>query len=195
MLGCLGAQVRAYGKGEAIHWEGDLVNEVGILLAGRAHSVKDDPSGRAVIVTVLGPGSYIGILLAAGRDKASPVTVEAQTALTAAFFPVKRILGRCPRQCPQHDQLLANFLAGVAEKALHLHERNDCLVKPSVREKTLAYLKKQERERGRPFRIPLDRAGMARYLNVERSALSRELSRMREAGLINYRKDEFRLLP
>jgi CRP-like cAMP-binding protein len=131
--------------------------------------------------------------LAASRDKLSPVTVEAQTALSVLFFPAGKILGRCRNYCPRHDRLIANFLNGVAEKALHLHYRNDCLIRPSVRGKVLAYLQRESQGLPGEFGIPLDRGGMAKYLHVERSALSRELSRMQREGLLEYRKNRFRL--
>jgi Mn-dependent DtxR family transcriptional regulator len=35
---------------------------------------------------------------------------------------------------------------------------------------------------------------MAEYLNVDRSALSRELSNMKKEGLIDYRKNRFIIL-
>ncbi len=89
----------------------------------------------------------------------------------------------------------------MAEQSLSLNDRIACLLRPSVREKVLSYLTRVSAEKeaavpggGKEFDLPLDRNAMARYLNVERSALSRELSRMRDDGLIEYRKNHFRLL-
>ena len=83
----------------------------------------------------------------------------------------------------------------MAEKSLTLNDRIDCLVRRGVREKVQVYLLDMAKERGSPeFTIPLDREAMAGYLNVDRAALSRELSRMKAEGLIEYRKSFFRLL-
>jgi CRP-like cAMP-binding protein len=78
---------------------------------------------------------------------------------------------------------------------LVLHDRNDCLIKPTVREKVLTYLiKVATTQKNRTLTVPFDRSAMAEYLNVDRSALSRELSRMRKDGLIDFYKNNFRLL-
>lgn len=75
-----------------------------------------------------------------------------------------------------------------------LHERLDCLLRPTARDKILTYLKNfSGLENGLPFTIPLDRNAMAEYLNMDRSALSRELSGMKKDGIIDYYKSTFRL--
>ena len=55
-------------------------------------------------------------------------------------------------------------------------------------------LKKHSRVPGEPFDIPFDREAMAGYLNADRSALSRELSRMKSEGIIDYYRSTFRLV-
>ena len=195
MLPCLGPRHMRYGQGETVLWEGDRMEEIGIVLSGRARSIKTDFSGRTVIVTLLREGSYIGVLLAASRGRLSPVSVQALTPLTVLFFPLEALTRRCPRACGRHHHLLLNILDGIAEKALVLHDRNDCLIRSTVREKVLTYLRRIAAERkSRAFAIPLDRSAMAEYLNVDRSALSRELSRMRDEGLIDFHKNHFTVL-
>lgn len=195
MLVCLHARIAEYGKDELVIWEGSTVNEIGIVLSGHGRTIKNNPSGKISIVTLLEKGSYIGVLLAASKERRSPVSVQALDHLTVLFFSVKNVLERCKKACPRHDRLLNNFMNGIAEKALVLHDRNDCLVEPTVREKIRTYLSKVSKAQGtRIFTIPLDRNAMAEYLNVERSALSRELSRMKKDGIIDYYKSDFRLL-
>ena len=41
------------------------------------------------------------------------------------------------------------------------------------------------------FQIPFDRQQMADYLNLDRSALSKELSRMKKEGILDFHKNEF----
>jgi len=195
MLPCLGPRLVRYGQGETVLWKGEPVVDIGIVLAGQARSVKTDYSGRTVIVTLLRQGSYIGVLLAASRRRLSPVSIEALTPLTVLFFPLASLIRRCPKSGHRHERLLLNILDGIAEKALILHDRNDCLIRATVREKVLTYLRRMAGERqSHAFAIPLDRSAMAEYLNVDRSALSRELSRMRADGLIDFHKNTFKLL-
>ena len=195
LLMCLDIRQSEYQKGETVLWEGDIINDIGIVLRGHGRSVKNDISGRTVIVSHLEEGSFIGVLLAASKERKSPVSVEALDHLCVLFISFASIVKRCEKVCPRHDRLIFNILDGIAEKALVLHDRNDCLIKPTVREKILTFLTKAAKEyKSKTFSIPLDRKTMAEYLNVERSALSRELSQMRRDGIIDFYKNSFRIM-
>ena len=195
LLGCVRAAKKTYRPGELILQEGEQVSSFGLVLSGAGRAVKEDREGRPVIITLLRPGSEIGVILAASRGHRSPVSVQAQESMTVLTIPFDAMMARCPKACGSHDRLLQNFIGIVAEKGLVLHERIDCLLKPTVREKVLAYLLRVSAEQeSRCFSLPLDRAAMAEYLNVDRSALSRELSRKRADGLIEFSKNRFCLL-
>ena len=192
MLTCLSATQKAFHKDECIFREGDIIKNVGILLSGTAQSVKTDITGKQVIVTLIEPGSYIGVLLAASHKRTSPVSVQALEDLSVLFIPMLNILSR--NNCPHHAQLLSNLLDGISEKVLVLHDRNDCLIKPTIRDKVLTFLMGYAHNAGSySFTIPMSRDAMAEYLDVNRSALSRELSCMKREGLINYKKNKFEL--
>lgn len=175
--------------------EGEAVSSFGLLLSGRAQAVKGDAQGRSVILALLKPGDAIGILLAARPGRPSPVTVRVTERAEVLHLPFEGLIAGCKRGCPGADRLLRNYVGIAAEKGLLLHERIDCLLRPTVREKVLAYLRRETERAGRSaVTLPLDRAAMADYLHVERSALSRELSRMRRDGLIDFCKNRFELL-
>lgn len=195
MCNCLNCKCRSYQKSEKIIWEGDVINNIGIILSGSARSIKTEVSGKIIIVTIIKTGSYTGVLLAASRNRKSPVTVEAEEQVKLLTIPIDKIMTHCKQYCSNHNLLLRNYLDIVAEKSMVLHDRIDCLIRHSVREKILAYLLRISKEIGsNSFTIPLDRHAMGEYLNVERSALSRELSRMKTDGLIDYQKNKFSLL-
>ena len=109
-------------------------------------------------------------------------------------IPFERVFTQCEKACPGHAKFLRNYIRIVAEKGLLLHERMDCLLRPTVREKILSYLWRISREqKSKIFSLPINRNAMAEYLNVDRSALSRELSYMKRDGIIDYYKNTFRL--
>lgn len=195
LLDCLHARRVHYNRDEMIIEEGSCVHKFGVMLSGHARSIKWDASDRLIILTLLEKGSEIGVLLAAQPGKASPVSVEALDDVSVLQIPFDRIPAHCVKACPKHERLLRNYISIVAEKGLILHERINCLLKPTVREKILAYLLRVSREQNSAsFQIPLNRNALAEYLNVERSALSRELSSMRRDGLIDYHLNCFKLL-
>lgn len=192
ILTCLSATRKEFKQGECVIWQGDTVEKVGILLSGSAQSTKTDATGKLVIVTLIRPGDYIGVLLAASHNRTSPVSVRAVEDLVVLFIPLQSLLSR--RDCPHHPELLSNLLNGIAEKALVLHDRNDCLIRPTIREKVLVFLAQQAHNAGsRSFIVPMNRDAMAEYLDVNRSALSRELSWMKRDGLIDYHHNRFHL--
>jgi CRP-like cAMP-binding protein len=195
LLSCLGAYELEYKKDEMVLLEGDNIDSIGIILSGYGHSIKNDRSGKTVIVTRLTPGSPIGILLASNQNRKSPVSVQALEDLDVLFIPFLNAIRKCTRLCRRHEKLLLNIFENISEKAMILHDRNDCLIKSTIREKVLTYLSITSKEKeSQSFSIPFDRKTMAEYLNVDRSALSRELSKMKQDGLIDYYKNQFTLL-
>jgi len=195
LLDCVHARCAQYEKDELIIEEGNRVYEFGIMLSGRGRSIKWDASDKIIIITMLQNGSEIGVLLAASPEHESPVSVQAQDDVSVLFIPYDRLLARCRKACPKHERLLRNFIGIVAEKGLVLHDRISCLLKPTVREKIISYLLRVSHEQqSRTFSLLLNRNEMSEYLNIERSALSRELSYMKKDGLIDYHRNSFRLI-
>ena len=195
LLDCLHARHAQYPKDEMILEEGSHVSEFGVMLSGHGRSVKWDASDKLIILTLLQKGSEIGVLLAASPAHESPVSVQAQDDVSVLLIPYDCLIARCKRSCAKHEMLLKNYIGVVAEKGLVLHERISCLLKPTAREKIMTYLLWVSREqRSLTFSIPLNRNAMSEYLNIERSALSRELSCMKRDGLIDYHRNSFKLL-
>ena len=65
----------------------------------------------------------------------------------------------------------------------------------SIRGRVLSYLNTVSiQARSTEFDIPFDRQQLANYLNVERTALSKELGKMRADGLLRCRRNHFVLL-
>ena len=192
LLISLNARVSCFEKGEALLWEGNTVSDIGIFLTGRGRAVKEEASGKQLIITLLKPGSVFGDVLSASDRHKSPVTVLADDTTEVLLFSAAEIMESGENSSPERNILLRNYVRVISEKYLALHERIDCLIKPTVREKILALLLLFLRDSvcGEII-VPFDREGMAKYLNVERSALSRELSRMRRDGLVDYSKNSF----
>ncbi|MBP1906993.1 CRP-like cAMP-binding protein [Paenibacillus turicensis] len=196
MLECLSATWKEYEKDEMVVREGDLVDDVGIILKGSAQSTKLSITGKKIIVSLHYPGGYTAVLTAASRGRRCPMSVQAIEPLEVLFIPIKSILSPCTNLCKSHEQLLGNLFDSIAERALELHDRNDCLIMPTIRDKVLTYLTRAMGETGKEtFIIPFDREAMAEYLDVDRSALSRELAWMKRDGLIDFHRSKFKLLP
>ena len=94
-----------------------------------------------------------------------------------------------------HHRLIGNMVRIIANKNRDLMRKVEVVSKRTIREKVLTYLSIQAQIQGvRYFEIPLGRVELAEYLCVDRSALTRELAKMKEDGLIDYDRNSFRML-
>jgi CRP-like cAMP-binding protein len=192
MLSCLGAFIRSYRKEEYILLAGDPVKLVGVVLSGEVCVLKEDAQGNRRIVTTVRPKSIFAEVFAFAQVAESPVTVQALTDTQVLFVDFRRITTLCTNACAFHSRLIQNILMLVAKKNILLNEKLDILGMKTTRQKVAAFLLNQQAVQGKKrVRLPFSRAELADYLGVNRSALSRELGRMRDEGLIEFKRDTF----
>ena len=184
--------VKNHSAGDVIVHQGDIIHQIGILLAGRAVGRKYTPEGEEIIVSRMGANRVFGDVLSGANGFASPVTVQAQTDAKVLYIDYQQLLFS---HHPLAHRVLQNMIRNISGKYFAQNRRMDILMLKSVRSKVLAYLEWQAAVQGsKTFAIDLDRRLMADFLGVERSALSRELSRMKKEGIIDFHKNKFTLL-
>ena len=87
---------------------------------------------------------------------------------------------------------MQNLFAIWVRKNLIPSNRIFCTTPKTVRGRLLVYLSSESAKAGSTsFTIPFDRQGMADYLNLDRSALSKELGRMKKDGILDFKKNHF----
>jgi CRP-like cAMP-binding protein len=194
MLGCLQPKIAVAAKNSFIAIEGEPFTGLGILLAGEAAVVKENVAGTRSMLTTLAAGDMFGEMVAFSALKTWPASVFAQSDCTVAFLPPQKITGTCPHACAGHQQLIRNMLLIVSEKALMLNRKVEYLTIRSMRAKIATYLLEQHKQIGKKtFVLPLKRNDLADFLNVSRTALSREMGRMRDEGLIEFFRSSVRI--
>lgn len=187
---------RRFGRGETLLLAGYETHELGIVLDGEIEAGKHTADGALLTLTRMGPGGLFADILAGSRDAKSPVTVTAATPVTVLLLPYRRLLRPGAALDAVHAAVLQNLIAAIADKYFALDRRVELLMLRSVREKVLHYLRTEAvRLPDGALQTPYDRAGLAAYLGCERSALSRELSRMRRDGILQIDGRTFRLTP
>ncbi len=195
LFSCLGAKVHTYSRNTVVFYGGDRVNRIGIVLKGSVKLLKEDAEGHAVLLAALGVGHLFGEALAFADTAISPVTVVAEDESDILFLEVQHILTVCETSCKFHQVLLTNMLRLMAQKNVYLNQRVELLSKRTIREKLTLYLQQQQTlHNARQFTVPFDRADLADFLCVDRSALSRELCHMRDEGYLTFTKNQFTLL-
>jgi len=194
MLNCLKPKTATYEKSSYIAVEGEPFTGLGILTAGQASVIKETIAGTRTILTVLEPGDMFGEMVAFAACQSWPASVVAQTACAAVFLPPDKIVGGCASACPSHRQLTKNMLSILSERALRLHRKVEYLTIKSMRAKIATYLLEQYKTaRKATFLLPLSRDSLADFLNVSRTALSREMGRMRDEGLLEFYRSSVKL--
>lgn len=195
MLACLGARVLEVRKNSFVFREGDPANLVGIVLEGCVQMVREDYYGNRSIVARIDPAGLFGESFACADVKILPISVVAAEDSRVLLIDSRRITVTCANACGFHNQMIFNMLRVVAGKNLVLNQKIEITSKRTTREKLLAYLLNQAKlHRSDSFTIPYDRQGLADYLEVERSAMSAEISKLRRDGIIECEKSTFRLL-
>lgn len=195
ILACSDAQKKHYEKLETIVCEHSKMTSIGIILSGGAQATKLDISGKRFVLSNLAVNSVFGDVLSVGSSRVSPVTVTAMERSEVLFVPMDYIITYCSKMCVHHIRLFRNMLNIVSEKFFELHNRINCIIKPGLREKLMYFLSEaSSRADSRIFSIPFSRAELAEYLNADRSAVSRELSKMKKEGIIDYHKNSFKLI-
>ena len=193
LLGCLGARERSFRKGECVLRTGMETQRFGLVTCGVVIMQKEDAWGNRSVVGTASEGDTFAESFACAAHPLL-VSVVAEEDCTILFLDAGRLLKTCSSACAFHMRLIENLVADVAGKNVALNGKLGHLAQRTTREKVLSYLDEQSRRAGSArFDIPLDRQGLADYLCVNRSALSAELSHMREEGIISYRRNRFEL--
>jgi len=193
MMTCLSARTACYEKDEIILLSGDTVSFVGLILTGGVKAIIESIDGRIAILAQQGAAELFGEIFACAGVDHSPVTIQAMENTEILFINYKKIITSCTVACPFHAKLIENMLKLIAVKSMVLSQKIEILSKRTTREKLLAFFDTQ-RGLAKEFTIPYNREELASYICVDRSAMSKELCKMRDEGLIKFNRNEFELL-
>ena len=195
MLGCIGYHIGTFQKGDIVAFEDENIKHIGILLSGAVDMVKEDLWGNKTMLVRMRKDELFGETFACGEDNLSVVTFMVSEDAKILFIPFDRVMHSCTMACVFHHRLIENMVHIIADKNRDLMRKVEVVSKRSIREKLLTYLSIQaQAQESRYFEIPLGRVELAEYLCVDRSALTRELVKMKDDGLIDYDKNCFRIL-
>lgn len=195
LLSCLAGRRAYYEDGEYILLAGDKPDAVGLVVSGSVFVLSEDFWGNRTILARVERGGLFGEAFSFARVDSLPVNVVASGKAEILFVNCERIITVCPSACEFHNRLIQNMLKILAEKNITLTQKIGHMARRSTREKLLSYLSEQAKRAGTDsFAIPLNRQELADYLAVDRSAMSKELGRLKEEGQISFHKNQFRLL-
>lgn len=195
MLSCLSARMKTYKKGEYVLRQGEHLSDIMVLVEGNLYIQKDDYWGNRSILGYIAVGEMFGEAYFAPESGAVLNDVVAVEDSAVIFFDVKRIITTCSSACCFHSIVVQNMFFVVSEKNRKLVQKLGHMSKRTTREKLISYLSEESKSHNSTsFTIPFNRQQLADFLSVDRSAMSNELCKMRDEGLLEFEKNRFRLL-
>ncbi|WMJ23832.1 Crp/Fnr family transcriptional regulator [Paludicola sp. MB14-C6] len=195
ILNCFHPKIVNCSKDQTIFFIGDSVNSVGIVLSGVVQISKENIYGDKTILTEVTQSDLFAETFVCAGISEIPVNVTAMSDCIVLFINFKKMITECENACVFHTKLIENMMRIIAYKNLLLNQKLEVVSGRTIREKLEAYFNQQrQKQNACTFHIPFSRQELADYLCVDRSALSRELCKMRDEGVIAFEKNRFSVL-
>ena len=190
----LGAYDRAYQKGEMIFLLGEPIRYAGIVLNGVAELSFLDESDNSVNMNHFAKGAIFGESLACSGESGSPVQMEALSECRILFLRFENLLNAKRLDSGYQARIASNLLRDFARQNVFLNQKARILSQKKLRDRIRVFLRGRSVEEDGSVRLGFNRTELARFLGVNRSALSRELSAMRKDGILSLDGKSLRLL-
>lgn len=179
-----------YKKGTLLKRSGEMPGHFGLVIDGIVRIDTVSLDGRQMIMASVSSGGTFGESLAF-LQRSAEIFITASSDVRILWLSTEK-LRKATALTADEFGIAQRFIAILAERALSMNDRIQILSKATIRDKVLAFLSDCVRKTGkRHFTIDFDRAELAAYLGCDRSALSRELAKLRDEGIITYKKNEF----
>lgn len=196
MLSCFQAVQKSYRADEQIYdFHDNCADTIGIVERGSAALIRIDEEGVATVLEELETGGVFGRNLAFAGSMGDSLEIVSRTPCDILYIDYPHLLRRCENACSYHSRLVQNMLGLLAEKAQSLSERVDVLSRRTIRDKLLCYFRQMaEKNDGSTFNLPFSLSVLADYIATDRSAMMRELKRLRDEKIIRSDGRQFTLL-
>lgn len=193
ILTCFQAVQRSFRPDELIY--NFTSDAVGVVERGQATLIRIDEEGVSTVLEDLGVGGIFGKTLAFAGSVGDSLEVVCRSPCEVVFINYNHFFSPCGNACRRHSVMVQNMVRLMADKAQALSRRVDVLSRRSIREKLLCYFRQLSQQAGsRTFTLPFSLSTLADYIATDRSAMMRELKRLREEGCVRSDGRQFTIL-
>lgn len=179
----LNGHIKKVVKDDYIVQLGGTIKYAGLLLMGKIESSFQNENFDQITMHTFTGGYLFGEGLVINHAKNSPVQVRAVEDSVVLFIDLEMIYAAADNS-PIRNILAGNLIKSLAKKNLILNQKVRILSQKSLRDRIFIYLRTLPKDKDGYVRIPFTQTALAEYLGVNRSALSRELGRMQNEGLL-----------
>lgn len=191
----LQANERNFERGECILRAGNVTDKLGLVLEGSVTIESDDAWGNRTILNSVEAGHFFAETYALLTDEPMLVNVTANKDCRILFLRVGSLKQLQNSNAPWMMKFICNLLVLSTHKNLALSGRSFHTSPKTIRGRVMSYLNAVSiKKHSNQFTIPFDRQQLADYLNLDRTALSKELGKMKRDGLIDYHKNMFKII-
>lgn len=195
MMFCFKTRFKTFDKNERIVTQGEPMDDIVLIVKGSALVENIDSLGDISILMRVKKGGVYGLESAYAGDLVYKDTLIATEKSLVLFMNKRRVITPCDNRCPRHEIVIKNLMQIVAESNINLLDKITHMSKKTTRDKLLSYFNSLANKTGSNyFEIPFNKTELANFLSVDRSAMSTELSKMKEEGLIDFEKRQFRII-
>ena len=195
MLSCFNARIKSFDDGDFIIRQGELVKNIYLVLEGAVNIEKDTYWGRRIIITQLGVNENIALAFVASKNIESSIDAISVGKTKLLLLSYEKCTTMCHNVCTKHRLLINNLFEILSKENIELLQKIENISQKTIREKLLTYFSNEaKRNKSNIFEIPYNRQDLADYLNIDRSAMSFELSKMQKDGLLKTEKNKFQLI-
>lgn len=186
LASCCNAVQKRFHASETILLYGEGNYNIGVLLQGKAQLVKTDANGSFALYEHLSVNDVFGEDIAFPPHSSDSISVIAESDCTVLFIPWRRVIHTCTEECDCHRLLVDNLFRLIAQKATALSERIEILSCHSIRDKLLCYFRMMTYKADTAtFMLPFSFSRLADYICTDRSAMMRELKKLKQEGLVS----------
>ena len=179
----LNGHIKKVVKDDYIVQLGGTIKYAGLLLMGKIESSFQNENFDQITMHTFTGGYLFGEGLVINHAKNSPVQVRAVEDSVVLFIDLEMIYAAADNS-PIRNILARNLIKSLAKKNLILNQKVRILSQKSLRDRIFIYLRTLPKDKDSYVKIPFTQTALAEYLGVNRSALSRELGRMQNEGLL-----------
>ena len=179
--------------------ENAYINEArltSLRAVGLDNLVRLDADGNRTILETLEEGGVFGEVLAFSGAGGDSIFLECRRDCRVLYLDYDQITKRCENACLHHSILVQNLFRLLSTKTLRLSERVEVLSRRSIREKLLCYFEQlARREKSDTVTLPFSLSALAEYISADRSAMMRELKKLKEEGVVQTENRRVTILP
>lgn len=185
---CSKVSKRAFLRGELITTYIEKRNQMCILLSGTANLIRYDFNGNKTIIGHFIKDDIFGEVLYPSNTN-NELFVEAKENCVVLSFIYDNIINKCNPKCKFHEELEKKLPILIMNNTIKLNTRIELLTKKNIRDKLLTYFNIISTSKlSKTFSLPFTLTDLADYLCVDRSAMMRELSHLKEEGFIEKKR-------